>query len=97
MEYVYASMLIHKLGGKIDEGNIQKVVQAAGGNPDQGKVRALVSALQDIDIDKVIKEASLPVAVAAPSTGGAEAKKEEKPKEEEKKVDASVGLGALFG
>ena len=96
MEYIYSAMLIHKLGKKIDENKVKSVIQAAGGTPDDGKVKALVNALHDVDIDKAIKEASIPV-VTAPSGAPSTETKKEKPKEEEKKVDASAGLGALFG
>ena len=66
MEYVYAAMLIHKLGGKINEDTVKKVIQAAGGKPDDGRVKALVAALSDVDIDAAIKEASVAPVAAAP-------------------------------
>ena len=100
MELIYAALLIHKAGGKITEETVTKVVQAAGGKPDQGKIKALIAALSNIDIEKAVKEAAIPVvAVAVPSGAHerAETKKEEK---EEEKVDtekAAAGLGALFG
>jgi len=101
MEYIYAGILIHKLGQKIDEETVKKVITAAGGKADDGKVKALVVALQDVDIDKAIEEAALPVAVAAPAAGGeaSEEKKKEKSEEDEKKSEAAAaaGLGALFG
>lgn len=96
MEYIYSAMLLHKLGNKVQEDTVRKIIQAAGGSPDDAKVKAVVHALEGVDIDKAIKEASIPVASAPTSAPGGEAKKE-KPKEEEKKVDASAGLGALFG
>ena len=59
-------------------------------------VKELVTALENVDIEKVIKEASvMPVAKVQPVQQ--EAKKEEK-KEEKKSDEAAVaGLGALFG
>ena len=99
MELMYASLLIHKLGHKVDEANVKKVIQAAGGSVDDNKVKALVAALKDVDIDAAIKEAAIPVAQPAAQAGGAAAKPEEKKKEEEKKSaeEASAGLSALFG
>ncbi len=102
MEYVYAAMLIHKAGGKIDEATVTKVLEAAGAKPDSARVKAVVAAFDGVDIEKVIKESSV-MQVAAPAAGEAKAeeKKEEKPKakEEEKKSQeqAAAGLGSLFG
>lgn len=102
MEYVYTAMLIHKAGGKIDEATVTKVLEAAGVKPDSARVKALVAAFDGVDVEKVIKDASV-MQVAAPAVGQAKAedKKEEKPKakEEEKKSQeqAAAGLGALFG
>jgi large subunit ribosomal protein L12 len=100
MEYIYAGMLIHKLGEKIDEDTVKKVIQAAGGKPDDGRAKALVAALNDVDIDAAIKEASVaPVAAPAASAGNAGAPEKKEKKEEEKKSadEAAAGLGALFG
>lgn len=102
MEYVYAAMLIHKAGGKIDEATVTKVLESAGAKPDSSRVKALVATFDGVDIEKVIKESSV-MQVAAPAAGQAKAeeKKEEKPKakEEEKKSQeqAAAGLGSLFG
>ncbi len=101
MEYVYTAMLIHKAGGKIDEATVTKVLEAAGVKPDSARVKALVAAFDGVDVEKVIKDASV-MQVAAPTAGQAEEKKEAKPevkKEEEKKSQeqAAAGLGALFG
>lgn len=100
MEYVYAAMLLHKSGHKVDEESLGRVLQAAGIAPNPARVKALVSALEGVDIDAAVKEASVvqaaPVA-AAPVVSAP--KKEEKKAEEEKKSaeQAAAGLGALFG
>ena len=106
MEYIYAAMLLHKAGKPIDEDNITKVLEAAGIQIDQARVKALVAALSEVDIDEAIKSAPTVVA-AAPAAAPTEAapaaeekpKKEEKPEEEEEKKEeeALEGLGALFG
>jgi len=102
MEYLYATLLLHSLGKEINEDNIKKVMQAAGATPDEAKIKALVSALEGVNIEEAIKQAAIPVA-AAPAP--AEAKAEEEKKEEEKKEEeaekkaeeAAAGLSALFG
>jgi len=104
MEYVYAAMLLHKAGQKVDEASVNKVLEAANVKPDASRAKALVAALEGVDIDKAIKEASqvqvaAPAAVASgPSEG--EKKAEQAKKEEDSKKgeqQAAAGLSALFG
>ena len=103
MEYVYAALLLHKAGKQIDEEGVKKVLSAAGINPDEARVKSLVAALSEINIDEVLKSATAaPVAAAAPAQAPEkpEEKKEEKKKEEKKeeeKEEALAGLSALFG
>ena len=107
MEYVYAALLLHRAGKEISEENVKKVLSAAGVNPDEARVKALVAALSEVNIDEVLKSATaMPVAPAAPAAAQPpaeekkpEEKKEEKKKEEEKKEseEALAGLSALFG
>lgn len=95
MEYVYAAMLLHKAGKKVDENSVKKVLEAAGIHADDGRVKALVSALDGVDIDAAIKEAAVAQVVAAPAA--VEHKKEEKKEEKKDEGAAAAGLGALFG
>lgn len=101
MNYVYAGLLLHSAGKKIDEEHLKKVITATGEQPDEAKIKALVAALEGVNIDEVISKAAMPVAVAAPAAAqAAETKKEEGPSEEEleKKAEtAAEGLAALFG
>ncbi|MEK6923276.1 MAG: 50S ribosomal protein P1 [Nanoarchaeota archaeon] len=100
MEYIYAAMLLHKAGKEITEDSIEKVLTATGKNVDKGIVKATVSALKDVDIDKVISEAAVVQAAPIAVASNASAEKKEAPKAEEKKVseeEAAAGLGALFG
>ena len=106
MEYVYAALLLHKAGKKIDEGSIKKVLQAAGVTVDDARVKALVAALDGVDIEKVISETPVMTATPAPQAAGeaekpSKGEKKEEKKEEEKKEEkeeaAAEGLGALFG
>ncbi|TLX99044.1 MAG: 50S ribosomal protein P1 [Thaumarchaeota archaeon] len=100
MEYVYAALLLHKLGKPVNEENLTSVVKAAGVPPDTVKIKALASALSEVNIDEALKNASM---MAAPAPSGQAqaapaAKAEEKPKEEEKKEEeALAGLASLFG
>ncbi len=105
MEYIYAAMLLHKAGKEINEENVAQILKAAGVEADQARVKALVAALSEVDIEEAIKSA--PTLMAAPAAAPAaeapaeEAKKEEEKKEEEEEKEkeeaALEGLGALFG
>ncbi len=97
MQYVYAAMLLHKCGKPITEESMERVLSAIGVEVDKTKIKATVAALADVDIDKVVREATV-IPAAAPATVGAAPKQEKT--EEEKKVseeEAAAGLGALFG
>lgn len=100
MEYVYAALLLHKLKQNITEDNIKNIVQAAGVTPDDVRIKALVAALSEVNIEEALKAA--PVAVASapqPTSEGstAQAPKEEEKKEEKKEEEALEGLSSLFG
>jgi large subunit ribosomal protein L12 len=106
MEYIYAALLLHKLNQPITEDNVKKVISSAGATPDEIRVKALVSALGEINIDEALKNATaLPTVAAAPAAAapagqaGESAKpKEEEAKEEEKKEEQALeGLSSLFG
>lgn len=104
MNYVYAGLLLHSAKKPIDEEHLRKVISATGENADEAKIKALVAALEGVNIDEVITKAAMPVAVAAaPVATGAAAvaeKKEEGPSEEEmekKAEEAASGLASLFG
>ena len=95
MEYVYAALLLHKLGKEVNEDNLTKVISAAGAEVDTSKVKVLVTSLKDVDNDEKLANASIAAAPAA-AVAVAEAPKEEK-KKEEPKADAAAGLASLFG
>ena len=83
MEYVYAALILHKLKKEINEANITSIVKASGTDVNEAQVKALVSALADVNIEEAIKAAPVAVAAApaaaaaAPAAGGAEPKKDE--------------------
>ena len=106
MEYIYAALLLHKAGKKVDENGVKAVLTAAGVAVNEAQTKALVASLEGVNIDEAIaKAAAAPVAVAAAPAAAAAGHaaapaKEEKKKEEHKKEDEEsgmAGLGALFG
>ncbi|MBU1854709.1 MAG: 50S ribosomal protein P1 [Nanoarchaeota archaeon] len=102
MEYVYAAMLLHKAGNKVDEASMKKVLEAAGVKADAARIKALVASLDGVDIDEAVKSAAIAPVASAPTASStdsaAQDKKEDEEKEEEKNEEqAAAGLGALFG
>jgi large subunit ribosomal protein L12 len=99
MEYVYAAMLLHKAGQKVEEAAVKKVLEAAGVTVDDGRVRALIAALDGVDIEEAIAKAAAAPAAAAPAAAAPAAEEKKEEKKDEKKDDgaAAAGLGALFG
>ena len=102
MEYVYAALLLHKAGKKLTAKAMEATLTAAGVELDKSRVKALLAALKDVDIDEALSSAAaMPVAAAPAAAGGAapaEEKKEAKEeKEEEKEEEEVAGLGSLFG
>lgn len=95
MEYVYAALLLHKLGKSVDEDGIKKVLVASGASVDESKLKSLVASLKNVDIDSELANA-VAVSAAAPAAGG-EAKAAPEEKKEEKKEAAAEGLASLFG
>lgn len=99
MEYIYAAMLLHSAGKEINEAAIENIIGAAGIKPDNIRIKALVAALAEVDIDEALKTPVLTAATVTPATTPAEEEEEaeEKPKEEKKEEEDLQGLGALFG
>ncbi len=103
MEYVYAALLLHSAGKKVTDEAITAVIKAAGGEVDPVRAKALVSALEGVNIEEAIAKAAFAApaaAAAAPAAAAAaEAPKKEEKKEDKGKAEESgmEGLGALFG
>jgi len=95
MEYVYAALMLHKLGKEISEENLNNVIRAAGAEPDEAKIKTLIASLKDVDIEKELENAI--VASAAPAAGGEAAEEKPAEKKEEKVEEAAEGLSSLFG
>ena len=110
MEYVYAALILNETGEEINEENITDVLDAAGAEVEDSRVKALVAALEDVDIEEAVEQAA---AVPAGGAGGAapaggatddaepeevEEEAEAEPEEDEEEDDTSgEGLGELFG
>ncbi|MFW5865826.1 MAG: 50S ribosomal protein P1 [Nanoarchaeota archaeon] len=107
MEYVYSAMLLHKAGKDVTEDAVKKVLEAAGVEVDTNRVKALIAALDGVDIEEAISKATVAAPAVTPAaTGGdaGEAKGESKEESKTEKKDdgqdeseAAAGLGALFG
>lgn len=104
MEYVYAALLLHKLKQDVTEDNVKNIIKAAGATPNDVQVKALVTALGEVNIDEALKAAPIatapvaaPAAGASPEASGSQPKAEEEKKEEKKEEEALEGLSALFG
>jgi len=104
MEYIYAALLLHNAGKAITEEAITAVLKAAGIEVNEARVKALVAALEGVDIEEAISKAAFaaPAAAATVAPAAAAPAAEEAPAEEEKEEDHSeedgmAGLGALFG
>lgn len=109
MEYVYSALLLHAADNEISEEGVTDVLEAAGVEIDEARVKALVSALDGVDIEDAIEGAAVSAA-AAPAGGAAadeaagdadeapeEAEEEEEEEEEEvSEEEAAAGLGELF-
>ena len=102
MEYVYAALVLHELGVNITATKVKGILEAAGAKIDESRVKALVAALKEVNVEEALKTAvtaaapvaAAPVAVASEKSAPKEKKKKEKPEEEE---NTDLGLGALFG
>ncbi len=102
MEYVYSAMVLHAAKKPVTEEGMTSVLKAAGVSVDAARVKALMAALEGVNIDEAIATAVAAPVAAAPAAGPAE-KKDEKKKEEKKEekgvseAEAAAGLSALFG
>jgi large subunit ribosomal protein L12 len=95
MEYVYAALILNESGEEINEENLTNVLESAGVDVEQSRVKALVAALEDVDIDEAVEDAAaVPAATGgaggAPAAGGDDAAGDEEEAEEEE-ADADEG------
>ncbi|MCF2143194.1 MAG: 50S ribosomal protein P1 [Candidatus Heimdallarchaeota archaeon] len=101
MEYLHASLILHSSGKKITEKAIGDILTAAGIEPDKNRIKGLVAALADVDIDEALKNATAMQAVAAAPAAGAPAAAAPAaaaaPEPEEEEEEEESGLSSLFG
>jgi large subunit ribosomal protein L12 len=113
MEYVYAALILHETDEEINEDNLTSVLEAAGVDVEESRVKALVAALEDVDIEDAVEQAAaVPAGGASGGSAGGEteaeeetdseeeaeeAEAEEETDEDEDEGDGGEGLGELFG
>lgn len=103
MNLIYAALMLHEADKDINEDNIEAMLDAVGIEVDSSQVKALTSALSEVDIEEAMEEA---VSVGAPaptepSTSEEEEEAEEEVEEEEEseeqeEEEAAEGLNSLF-
>jgi large subunit ribosomal protein L12 len=102
MEYVYAALILNETGEEINEDNLTGVLEAAGADVEESRVKALVAALEDVDIEEAVQgAAAVPAggagggAAAGGDAGGAEAEEAEADEggEEEEAEEAEADEG----
>ncbi|PTD94553.1 50S ribosomal protein P1 [archaeon SCG-AAA382B04] len=106
MEYIYAAMLLHSADKEVTENSVTDVLDSADVDVEQSRVKALVAALEDVDIEEAIESAQMAPAAPATETEVSEeaseeteeeaGEEEEEEEEEEAEEAAAEGLGALF-
>ncbi|MCD5426069.1 MAG: 50S ribosomal protein P1 [Methanosarcinaceae archaeon] len=101
MEYIYAALLLNKANKEITEEAITAIVSAAGIEVNESQVKALIAALEDVNIEEAISTAAVAAAPVAAAPIAADVVVEEEEEEEESKEEEEesgmAGLGALFG
>ncbi len=95
MELIYAAILLHKAGKPITEENVKKVLSSVGIEKSEAEIKALIAALDGVDIEEAIKATAMPIATQASAEPAKVEQKQEEKKEETK--EAAAGLGSLFG
>lgn len=110
MQYIYAAMTLHEAGRDISESNLTSMLDVVGAEVNESRVKALVAALEDVDIEEAL-ETAVTAPVVSPTSSDPSV--EDEPEEESVAEDSedeptppasdglddssSDGLGALFG
>ena len=104
MEYIYAALLLHNAGKPVTEDGITAVLKAAGIAVNESRVKALVAALEGVNIEEAIEKAAFaapaaaaPAAAAGPAAEAPAPVEEVEEEEDTSEEDGMAGLGALFG
>ncbi len=94
MEYVYAALILNETGAEINENNLTDVLEAAGVDVEESRVKALVAALEDVDIDEAVEQAAAVPAATGDSAGGeVEPADESGGDDDDQEVEADEGGG----
>jgi large subunit ribosomal protein L12 len=104
MELIYAALTLHESGKEVNEENLQAIVDAADLDVEDTEIKALVAALEDVDIEEAMETAvATGGAAAGGASGGADEAEDEADDEEEEddedeadEDDAAEGLGNMF-
>ena len=112
MEYVYAALILNESDEEINEENLTAVLEAAGVDVEESRVKALVAALEDVDIDEAVADAAAVPAAAAGAAPAGDAEADDGDDEEVEETSdvpdttdddddedeaSGEGLGELFG
>jgi len=113
MEYVYAALILHETDEEINEDNLTSVLEAAGVDVEESRVKALVAALEDVDIEDAVEQAAaVPAGGASGGSAGGAAEADDETDDSEEEADEAEaeeedddedegdggeGLGELFG
>ena len=65
MEYVYAALILNATGKEVTEEGVTSVLNAAGATVNEVRAKALIAALEGIDIEEAISTAAFAGAPAA--------------------------------
>ncbi|MGQ3329760.1 MULTISPECIES: 50S ribosomal protein P1 [Halorubrum] len=90
MEYVYAALILNETGEEINEDNITGVLEAAGVDVEESRVKALVAALEDVDIEEAIETAAAAPAAGAAAGGSADAAEADEADDEAEEDEADA-------
>lgn len=101
MELVYAALTLHEAGKEVNEDNLEAIVDAADLDVEDSEIKALVAALEDVDIEEAMETAVAAGAAPAPAADSSddaeeEAEEEEEEEDEADEDEAAEGLGDLF-
>ncbi|MFC4987907.1 MULTISPECIES: 50S ribosomal protein P1 [Saliphagus] len=87
MEYVYAALILNETGEEINEENVTAVLEGAGADVDESRVKALVAALEDVDIEDAVEQAAAAPAAAGAAGGAAAGGADESEADEAEQAD----------
>lgn len=98
MKYTYATLLLHETGAEINEHNLTSVLEAADANEiTNSRVKALVAALEDVDIGDYAAAATPATIETDASTEQSDEPEPDTPSETEPTQSEELQSGLVFG